>query len=245
MLDQALSSYTPTIRTLSYVRSRSTTDSTPLSTTVRAPGNAGPRGSLVVAMPETPGPQRPLGNAARESELLSRLLDPVLVLQSGTPDPPTNARVLEELAGTDVVHFACHAEVDPADPSRSGLLLQDPRAPLTVSMLSAVNLDSVRLAFLSACGTALNPAGHLLEESVHLASALQLAGFAHVIGTLWEIEDLAAYAVAESFYTGILDPSGDSDPARAAEVLHQVSLALREAEPESVWIWAAHVHAGA
>jgi CHAT domain-containing protein len=40
----------------------------------------------------------------------------------------------------------------------------------------------------------------LLDESIHLASAFQLAGFPHVIATLWQTGDSAAVQVAEDFY---------------------------------------------
>jgi len=59
-------------------------------------------------------------------------------------EPPARARVLEEIPHSGIVQFACHAEVDPADLTRSGLLLQDyDRTPLTMSMLGAENLRLV------------------------------------------------------------------------------------------------------
>ncbi|MCA2227374.1 CHAT domain-containing protein [Nonomuraea aurantiaca] len=52
--------------------------------------------------------------------------------------------------------------------------------------LTSLVIDDGYLAYLSACTTAFGGV-ELLDESVHIASALQLAGFTHVIGTLWPI----------------------------------------------------------
>ena len=90
------------------------------------------------------------------------------------------------------------------DPSRSRLLLHDHvRDPLTVAALASLDLDQARLAYLSACTTARMSGTRLLDEAIHLASAFQLAGFPRVIGTLWEIDDNTAIAIADTFYAGL------------------------------------------
>lgn len=120
---------------------------------------------------------------------------------------PTKANVLEHLSGCAIAHFACHGYSDPADPSQSRLLLHDHRHdPLTVAALAPLTLDHVQLAYLSACGTARMTDGSVLDEAIHLASAFQLAGFPHVIGTLWEINDNAAVEIARYFYSSLSSP---------------------------------------
>ncbi|MEU7103978.1 hypothetical protein ACFQ2B_34645 [Streptomyces stramineus] len=46
---------------------------------------------------------------------------------------------------------------------------------------------------------------------MHLASALQMAGFPHVIGSLWPVDDAESLQRARAFST---DPHSSSDPAR-------------------------------
>jgi CHAT domain-containing protein len=90
---------------------------------------------------------------------------------------------------------------------------------------------------LSACTTAFGGV-ELLDESVHIASALQLAGFTHVIGTLWPIADSVAPEVAEGFYREVRN---SGVPALA---LHNTVRQLRNRYPDSPSIWASHLHFG-
>jgi hypothetical protein len=246
VLDRAISSYAPNVRTLRYLRERSARSTTQSDSD---------RGSLIVAMSQTPGTQlRDLANAGPEADLVARILPkPVLLTHqiptsggSATPpvadpgDQPTTARVLTELARSRIAHFACHAEADTTDPSRSGLRLLD--APLTVSALGAQDLDSVAFAFLSACSTALNRARELLDESIHVVSAFQLAGIPQVVGTFWEVEDFASLAVVQSFYARLA--ARGLDTSATAGTLHEITRLLRDEVPDAPWIWAAHMHAG-
>lgn len=246
VLDRAISSYAPNVRTLRHLRERSARPA--------VQSNSG-RGSLVVAMAHTPGTQlRDLANAGAEADLVAGILPrPVLLTHkitasdetAATPvgEPawqPTTGRVLTELPRSRIAHFACHAEADTVDPSRSGLRLLD--APLTVSALGAQDLDSVAFAFLSACDTALNRARNLLDESIHVVSAFHLAGIPQVVGTLWEVEDFASLAVVQSFYTR-LGATG-LDISAAASILHEITRLVRDEVPDAPWIWAAHIHAG-
>ncbi|WP_042421913.1 CHAT domain-containing protein [Streptacidiphilus anmyonensis] len=257
VLDRVVSSYAPNVRTLRYLRERS----------ARSAARSRPdRGNLVVAMGSTPGSRlRDLPNAEAEADFVAGLLPRAVLLTHGTgaggtrPDgtrtaapttaapstaaptteAPTSERVLAELGRSRIAHFACHAEADTADPSRSGLLLLD--GPLTVSALGAEDLESVEFAFLSACGTALNRARDLLDESIQLVSALQLAGIPQVVGTLWEVEDFPSLAVVQSFYTRL---GAEFDPSAVALTLHGITRLVRDEWPDAPGIWAAHMHAG-
>jgi CHAT domain-containing protein len=151
--------------------------------------------------------------------------------------------VLEQLPGCAIAHFACHGYSDPADPSQSRLLLHDhQRDPLTVAALTQVVLGHAQLAYLSACTTARVADTSLLDEAIHLATAFQLTGFPHVVGTLWEIDDAISVDIAGSFYRALTGPAGAADPARA---LHQAIRAQRDLRPASPYLWASHIHAGA
>lgn len=239
VVDRVVSSYAPTVRALRHAQRR---DGAP---------TAPPQGdrALIVAMPATPGlPDRDLAHVEMEREMLLDRLPRHVLLESGGPDArtPTRDHVLAHLPGCHVAHFACHGETDPADPSRSRLLLADhATAPLTVASLTPLSLDEVRLAFLSACRTAAVDAEELVDEAIHLGSAFQLAGFPHVIGTLWETADDTSVEIADAFYAGLRTAQGTLAFGRCAHALHTAVRTLRERTRLSPSLWAAHLHVGA
>ncbi|MGK8522353.1 CHAT domain-containing protein [Nocardia asteroides] len=194
VLDRVVSSYTPTLAALRHARQRSPSTEP-----------AALRSALIVAMPTTPGVAGRLHHVADEVRAVATHLSSAITLTETEPESwsdadgselpaspgsttafPTKAEVLHHLTDCAIAHFACHGTTDPADPSRSHLLLHDHDTdPLTVAELAPVHLDHARLAYLSACETALTANTRLLDEAIHLASAFQLAGYPHVIGTLW------------------------------------------------------------
>ncbi|MFD8087401.1 CHAT domain-containing protein [Kitasatospora sp. NPDC059722] len=243
VLDCVISSYAPSMRSLRYarraVRAASTVD----------------RRSLVVAMPVTPGLPNgaPLSKAAAEADWVGARLPSPQTFVATAPldgragaDDPTKDKVLAALEQSAVVHLACHGITDRTDPSRSRLLLSDHRSdPLTVASLARINLDSADLAYLSACSTAANTNTDLMDEAIQLTSAFQLAGFRHVIGTLWEIDDAVAEQAARSFYDMLGNESGDLAIPRSAEALHRTVHKLRDRYRAAPSLWAGYVHSGA
>lgn len=215
-LDRVVSSYTSTLRVLAHTRGR-------------AP--AGVRRQLVVALEHTPGlPDLP-GTVAEAIAL-------------GTDTAPlvdhaaTTENVLTALTEHTWAHFACHASTDASAPSRGGLCLQDGTLPLPE--ISRLRLADAELAYLSACSTAYRGIRHA-DESLHLASAFQLAGFRHVIASLWPLDDGTAAATAQAFYERLPDtPTADG----AAETLHAVTRELRDRYPIRPDLWAPLVHTG-
>jgi CHAT domain-containing protein len=103
--------------------------------------------------------------------------------------------VLEQLVDCDMIHFAGHGISDHVNPFKSGLLLQaghgavKKKDKLSVRQISDVHLKGARMAYLSACSTAENRAQTLLDEVIHLASGFQMAGFPHVVASMWSTED--------------------------------------------------------
>lgn len=231
VMDRVVSSYTPTVRALRYARDRA----------------AAPRPSgrlLAVALPETPG-ARPLGGARREAETLRALL-PTDVLYG---DAATFDQVMAALPDHPCVHFACHGVSEPADPSAGRLLVHDhPTRPLTVRQIARLDLPAARLVVLSACETA-RADGDLADESIHITSAFQLAGYPQAVGTLWPVHDAVAVRVTRLLYRGLRGDDGDGGPAlddsRTAAALHRAVRECRAAFAASPSLWAAHVHAGA
>jgi CHAT domain len=242
VMDRVVSSATPTIRALRHARQHDPAD---------VPGQA-----LIVAMPVTPGlPHNgPLPNVAAEADMVSAkvprhilLTEPSSQGSDAAPDRlPTKAAVLDHLPACPVAHFACHGASHPTDPSQSLLLLHDhERDPLTVASLAPVQLDNAQLAYLSACRTAFTPASGLLDEAIHLTTAFQLAGFPHVIGTLWEINDVVAVEIAEDFYTTLGAGPGTLNPRNAARALHHAVRSARDRHLDFPALWAGYLHAGA
>ncbi|MEU7209915.1 CHAT domain-containing protein [Streptomyces sp. NPDC044989] len=231
VMDRVVSSYTPTVGALQYARARAA-----------APRPHGP--VLAVALPDTPG-ARPLGGARREVEILRGLL-PTEVLSE---ERATFERVMDALPRHPCVHFACHGVSEPADPSNGRLLVHDHATrPLTVSAISRLELPAARLAVMSACETA-RGGGELADESIHITSAFQLAGYANAVGTLWPVHDAVAVRVTRLLYRELCAEGADGGPelddTRTAHALHQAVRGCRAAFAASPSLWAAHVHAGA
>ncbi|PQE26670.1 hypothetical protein CJF30_00011267 [Rutstroemia sp. NJR-2017a BBW] len=86
--------------------------------------------------------------------------------------------------------------------------------------------NSPFLAYLSACSTKANKAERLVDEEIHLVSACQLAGFRHVVGTLWEVSDEYCVGVTRVLYETIKD-EGMTDRA-VYKGLHRAIMALRD-----------------
>ncbi|MDI3409236.1 CHAT domain-containing protein [Streptomyces cavernicola] len=225
-LDRVVSSYTPTLRALHHARLRC----------ARTAGS----GALVVAVTAAEG-LAPLPAARREAAEVARLLPGAEVLTDGAA---TRAAVVGALPRYAYAHFACHALGDLGRPSGSRLVLDDHgERPLTVRDLARLRLPSVRLAYLSACDT-LGTSPELADEAVHIVGALQIAGFPHVIGSLWHVDDTIGADVARSVYESLATGDGGLDVGRAAEALHTAVRALRDTYPRTPSLWACQVHAG-
>jgi CHAT domain-containing protein len=95
---------------------------------------------------------------------------------------------------------------------------------------------------LSACRTAQGDAA-LADESIHLAAAFQLAGYRHVIGTLWNLRDTAAPEIAREVYARVANPNASHDDTATA--LHEAVLQLRQLPGFTGPIaWAPYIHFG-
>ncbi|MFC8371947.1 CHAT domain-containing protein [Streptomyces sp. NPDC057239] len=225
-LDRVVSSYTPTLRALHHARRRA----------ARPAGT----GTLVVSVAQATG-QAPLPGARREAEHLARLLPGAALLADTSA---THSAVVSALRHHAYAHFACHALGDLERPSGSRLVLHDhTERPLTVRDLARLRLPSVRLAYLSACAT-LHTSPELADEAVHIVSAFQMAGFPHVVGSLWHVDDVIGAEVALSVYEDLNTGDGTLDVTRTAEALHRAVRALRDTYPQTPSLWACQVHAG-
>ncbi|GAA2047575.1 CHAT domain-containing protein [Catenulispora yoronensis] len=229
VLDRIVSSYAVTVRGLAYA--------------ARNPArSAADGGALIVSVPEADGAV-PLHGIRDEVADLMALMPHATLL-----DGPRATRdaVRDALPAHAIAHFACHGISDLTTPRDSRLLLADHRHhPLSVEAVSRLELKA-DLAFLSACETTNTPA-QLTEEALHITSAFQLAGYRHVIGTQWQVNDTAARQVAAEFYRRLTAGGTRSpDPELSPFALHDAVRLVRSsgqavATPTR---WAAHVHVG-
>jgi tetratricopeptide (TPR) repeat protein len=239
VIDRVISSTVPTVRTLLQARH------SPALSQDQSGTNDWPR-LLLVAMPTTPG-QPDLPGATKEAELLISL-SPGAVDILGLPGttPATYDTVTAALPHHPWAHFSCHGASSLDDPSSSQLILQDYQShPLTVLHLSQARLEGIDLAFLSACTTARSGA-NLPDEPIHLAAACLLAGYRHVIATLWPIDDIDAVAISRAFYTSLTTGQVSRRADNAAACLHHATRRLRRLylSPHQPSRWAAHIHMG-
>jgi len=176
-------------------------------------------------MHKTPG-QKDLQFATQEVDELERLCSSNK-LQVSKPSP-YKEQVLSALSSCKILHFAGYGSTHESDPLRSFLLLKDwKEEPLTVASLLTTNLrkQTPFLAYLSAGGTGQIKSNNFLDEGLHPISAYQLAGFRHVIGTLWEVNDMACMEMATMTYEWMLDH--DMSNESVSEGLHRAIRCLR------------------
>ena len=236
-LSHVVSSYIPTFKALAYARQRVK----PLS-----------RKLLVVSMPNAPGFKRPLRVEKEVKEVKAHFDSPVLL------NSPSREEVRESLKSANIAHFICHGTSEAFNPSNSGLVLTDGR--LTVRDPAALSLDQAQIAYLSACSTADNKTRDLVDESIHIASAFNLPGFPHVVGTFWPASNKIAENVAPKFYEilneGLQKEDNNSDVV--ARALQEAVKSLwcsnnekmgasgeRNILSDNVIGWAPYIHIGA
>ncbi|KUO19798.1 CHAT domain-containing tetratricopeptide repeat protein [Streptomyces dysideae] len=221
--DRHVCSYTPTLRALT-----TTTGSTPPPTRL-----------LAVDQSTTPG-LPPLPHATEEIRLLTnRVPAPTLL----TAPEATRQALLSALPTHTHLHFSGHGTQGASTSAGGALHLHDhdEAGPVTVADISRLRLTAAHLAYLSACETA-RGAIVLADEAIHLAGALQLAGFAHAVAAQWAVDDVGALRVADAFYTALWDTEGN-EALPPAQALHAAVRHLRDHNPDPLW-WAAYVHTG-
>lgn len=244
-LSRAVSSYIATIKALSYARQTDLNldaDSRLLLVTMsRTPDTP--------ATPSTPTIKwGALTGAAAEADEIA-----AVVAHTTRFDSPTTAAVLAALPDYQVIHFACHGVSDSVQPSNSYLLLlasdaADPAtARFTVKDVAQMTTQTAQVAYLSACSTADNAAVRLADEVIHIATGFQLAGFGHVLATLWQGGDECCKRVAGEFYRLLFGGSGKTKGGHrvVSEAFHGAVVALRDEYREQPVKWASFIHTGA
>ena len=187
----------------------------------------------------TPGASS-LSGVAKEADGIKKNLRSFGTLE--TLEKPSAERVLQIISGYSIAHFACHgvSEINPAD---SHLLLHKEHTEevdkLCVKDIVALKLPAARLAYLSACSTAESTSSSLINEVTHIVSSFHIAGFAHVIGTLWPADDQACVRMAMDFYSAL------SKTDDVAVAYRTAIMGLMNEKPSQPMYWAPFIQFGA
>jgi hypothetical protein len=228
VIDRVVSSYTPTVSTLT--RPRSTSKSAP------------PAKVLIVTIPDTPGQNQLPGTTTEQDLLATWFPDPARTVLAGTD--ATRRNILDHLDRHRWLHASCHGTQNLANPATGGLLPHDWDTAGLVTVTDLTNPDHTGgdFAFLSACKTATGGVT-TLDEAISVATAMQHAGWRHVIGTLWSVWDDSAATITTGLYPQLLH-NGNLDTRTAANALHHTTRTLRDTNPNRPSTWAPFIHTG-
>ncbi|WP_406164838.1 CHAT domain-containing protein [Streptomyces sp. NBC_00996] len=225
VLDLVVSSYTPTLTALH--RARGTV--LPASPQV-----------LAVGLRDTPGLTR-LAAAAHEVRAVQEWAPGASALSDRDA---TRAAVLSGIGRHDWFHFAGHAQQDPATDDNGALMCHDhlESGPLTMSDIAESHSQAPSfLAYLSACETGRGRAT-LTDQALHLAGALQSAGFAHVIASFWPVHSTTSLRVARHFYNDF--GTAGATHETTARALDSAVRAARDHRPDRPSWWTPFHHLG-
>jgi len=144
----------------------------------------------------------------------------------------TAAALWERLPTATWLHLACHGRFEVRQPLDSALLLAEGTQITLRELLDpthAAALQQVRLAFLSACQTAISDFRTAPEEVIGLPAGLLQAGIPAVIGTLWPVDDRSTALLVNRFYELALhgDASLDLPPQPPLHALRLAQQWLR------------------
>lgn len=238
-LSRMIPSYVPSIKALLHSRRRSQNyqPSTPKQTVT------------VVTMATTPNHTK-LPGVSNESDAINK--ECTDIYNCRVLKQPDVDLVLKSIIDSEIVHFACHGVSDARIPIQSHLILQkNGEQGIVIDKLSVSKILGLKesrfawISYLSACSTADTRGSELADEGLHISSALQLAGFAHVIGSLWVVDDTVSVLVAGLFYKNLILKRKLGLGNRAvAEALREAVLNVRKVH-STPWKWAAYIHSGA
>jgi CHAT domain-containing protein len=238
-MDIINSTYVPTIKSLLYAKQKD----------IILPNSPSAK-TCFVTMENTPEHDS-LEGVEEEAEHIRRILPEG---NSTVLHQPTATAVLTEIGQCNNLHLACHGKSDLSDPSKSYLTLvrtnpdeRRTRRPdkLFVGDIMRKSTNGSGIAFLRACYSADNPAHGLSDEVIHLASAFQLAGFSHVLGTLWSTRNGSCGEVSEKFYKYLLEGEQEPGHKQVALAFHRAVNDLRLDNLSNPLLWASFVHIGA
>ncbi|KAK0511992.1 hypothetical protein JMJ35_005120 [Cladonia borealis] len=166
---------------------------------------------------------------------------------------PSAKDVLESLPNYSCIHVASHGICDAEDPASSHLILMgqgDDGSPipdrLKVADITPDVAGDAVFAFLAACCSADSRVPELADEGLQIANAFQLAGFPHVIGSLWLANDCICPIFSRIFYDTLAKHADSiSNNDLIAIAVHFSTLHLIALYGDEPLLWACFVHMGA
>jgi len=157
---------------------------------------------------------RPLPKALEEGRVLARNYGPAAVslgatdvdlarlAQAGHAPPAAGGGAL----APDAIHFACHGEMDPANPQLNGIILSDSGDFLSPAVVrgSKLGREGAPFVFLNACQAGIT-SGSSIADYGGLAGAFLAEGCRGFVAPLWSVNDNHARDLALAFYQEALD----------------------------------------
>ena len=201
------------------------------STRHRSAPNAGPRRVRVWA--DTGPASNPLPGAVREAQRVAschpgaelRIHERSPVEES--PAPVDDPDRLGALLDTDLLHLACHCQVDVDNPQKTVLHVSPP-IRIGGNLVGHAGRTHV---VLSACDAALTGAA-LPDEALSAATAFLLAGAGVVTAPLWPVGDGLAPRFMADYHAEL---AAGSDPPRALATVQQ-AWARRPRIAQGAWV---------
>ena len=192
---------------------------------------------LLVAQPD-----RSLPGVRGEINVIQRL---DLEVESLILTDATTATVIEGLKHHELVHFACHGNLEIGKPFDASFKLHGGEQLKLLDIVHS-RLPNAEFAFLSACHTAEITEESIPDEGLHLTAALQYCGFRSVVGTMWAMADTDGRDLVRFFYHSMLS-GNDEGPyyLRSAEALRDAVTRLRTTRGVALERWVNFVHYGA
>ncbi|KIJ58537.1 hypothetical protein HYDPIDRAFT_102441, partial [Hydnomerulius pinastri MD-312] len=215
LTDIYLSSYTPTLEAL--LRARRTAKAS----------EASQQRFVAIGQPN-PYEGTPLPSVSKEIEIVAGRISNAVSFTRLVDNAATVGNAVKELTSHQWVHFACHGRPNLEHPFSSSFAMHD--GPLQLTQIIQAELQNPEFAFLSACHTAAYNES-TPDEAIHLAAAMQFAGFRSVIGTMWAVDDTVVCRVVSTFYENMFDKSGRLDGKRAALALNKAVALLQKDIP--------------
>ncbi|KAF8132991.1 TPR-like protein [Boletus edulis] len=208
-----ISSYTPTLSAL--IRARRPT-----------PSNSTTQGKhfVVIGQAKAAGKTELLSVGA-ELDVVRQRVDNLVAFTRIDGEECCISRVAEELCKTEWVHLACHGLPNRTHPFESAFALHD--GHFTIEQIMRCEPENPQFAYLSACHTTVGDEDSP-DEVIHLASAMQFAGFRSVIGTMWVVDDGETNKITSTFYKHMVDESGCLDHTRAAFALNKTMRSVKD-----------------
>ncbi|EJC99004.1 uncharacterized protein FOMMEDRAFT_113608 [Fomitiporia mediterranea MF3/22] len=232
LLDDYVSSYTPSLGALASARSRE---------------NVGNPRMLIVSEPVVREPVVLIvGDTSLESaDKEIRNIRSCRGVRTKVRCNASRDAVIKALRKTSWVHFACHGRLN-SKPFDSAFKLSD--CGLTLLDIVQANLPNAEFAFLSACHTAEQPHDGMHDEVLHLAAAMQFSGFRSVIGSMWELLDVDGPFFAKVVYEHMCScKESEATYKRAAAGLRKAAVKLKLEGRDEIRTerWVNLIHIGA